>query len=91
LLLIYKASFRTYQKYKIFSPDKAKAYCNLEAVLLDTRTGIVPFTILVSRTYVADEQKSDMNFQETIRKTQLSALESALSEVGDKVVDFLSH
>lgn len=91
LLLIYRASFKTYEKYKVFSPDKTKAYCNLEAVLLDTRTGIVPFTILVSRTYVAEEQEGDMNFSETIRKAQLSALESALSEVGDEVVTFLSH
>lgn len=90
LLLIYKASFRTYEKYKLFSPDKSKAYCNLEAVLLDTRTGIVPFTILVSRTFTAEEKKSDMSFYETIRKAQLSALESALTEVGDEVVKFLS-
>jgi hypothetical protein len=90
-LLVYHASFQTYQKYRLFSPDKSKAYCNLEAVLLDTRTGIVPFTILVSRTYTADELKTDMNFHETIRKAQLSALESALSEVGDKVAEFLSH
>lgn len=91
LLLVYKASFRTYQKYKFFKPDQSKAYCHLEAVLLDTRTGIVPFTTLVSRTFVANEQKSDMNFQETIRKAHLSALESALYEVGDEVVDFMSH
>lgn len=91
LLLIYKASFRTYEKYRVFSPDESKAYCNLEAVLLDTRTGIVPFTLLVSRTFVAEEQKNDMNFHETIRKAQLTALESALSEVGDEVVKFMSH
>lgn len=91
LLLIYKTSFRTYQKYVFFSPDKSKAYCSLEAVLLDTRTGIVPFTILVSRAYTAEEEKTDMNFYETIRKAQLAALESALSEVGDAVVQFLSH
>lgn len=91
LLLIYKASFKTYEKYKWLDPDETKAYCDLEAVLLDTRTGIVPFTILVSRTYTAAEQKTDMNFYETIQKAQLSALESALSEVGNEVVDFLSH
>jgi hypothetical protein len=91
LLLIYKASFRTYEKYKVFSPDKTKAYCNLEAVLLDTRTGIVPFTVLVNRDFTAEEQKSDMNFYETTRKAELLALENALSEVGDDVLNFLSE
>jgi hypothetical protein len=89
-MLIYKASFRTYEKYRLFSPDKTKAYCNLEAVLLDTRTGIIPFTILVSRTFTAEKQESDMNFYETMRKAELKALKSALSEVGDEVVNFLS-
>lgn len=90
LLLIYKASFRTYVKYKVFSPDKTKAYCNLESVLLDTRTGIVPFTILVSRTFTAEQNTSDMSFHETIPKAELKALGSALYEVGDEVLEFLS-
>ncbi len=89
LLLIYKASFRTYQKYKVFSPDKSKAYCSLEAVLLDARTGIVPFTLLVSRTFTAEENNGDMNFHETIRKAELSALKSALDEVGIEIVKFM--
>lgn len=91
LLLIYRSSFRTYEKYKVFSPDKTKAYCNLEAVLLDTRTGIVPFTILVNRTFTAEQEQSDMSFYETIRKAELLALESALTEVGVEVVRFLSE
>lgn len=91
LLLIYKATFRNYEKYKFFSPNKTKAYCSLEAVLLDTRTGIVPFTILVSRTFTAEEEKGDMSFYETIRKTELSALKSALEEVGIEVVKFMSE
>ena len=90
LLLIYKASFRNYRKYRVFSPDKTKAYCSLEAVLLDTRTGIVPFTILVSRTFTAEKNKSDMNFYETIRKAELSTLKSALDEVGVEVGKFMS-
>jgi hypothetical protein len=90
LLLIYKATFRTYEKYKVFSPDKSKAYCNLEIVLLDTRTGIVPLTILVTRTFTAEQTTSDMSFHETIRKAELKALGSALSEVGDEVARFLS-
>ncbi len=90
LLLVYKASCMSYEKYKAFSPDKTKAYCNLEAILLDTRTGIVPFTILVNRTFTAEEQGSDMNFYETIRRAELKALESALTQVGDAVVEFLT-
>ena len=91
LMLIYTTSFRTYEKHKVFSPDKTKAYCSLEAILLDTRTGIVPFTILVTKTFTAEKQRSEINFYETVRKAELLALESALSEVGDELVKFLAE
>ncbi|MBN1553499.1 MAG: hypothetical protein JXA11_02045 [Phycisphaerae bacterium] len=90
LLLIYKTSFNTYEKYQLFKPDQSKAYCTVEAVLLDTRTGIVPFTVLTTQTYTAEKQSDDMSFYETIRKAELKALQSALSEIGDRVTQFMS-
>ena len=91
MLLIYKTSFRSYEKYDLFSPDKVKAYCNLEAVLLDTRSGIVPFTTLVSRTFTAEKSRDDLSLYETLRKAELTALESALLEVGSEVTEFLAR
>lgn len=89
LLLIYRASCRTYEKYRFFSPDKSKSYCNVEAVLLDTRTGIVPFTVTASRNFVAQKRDEDLNIRETMRRAELNALADGLGEVGDEVVDFL--
>jgi hypothetical protein len=89
LLLLYQASCRTYEKYRIFSREKSKSYCNVEAVLIDTRTGIVPFTVTTSRDFVAEKSDKDMNMTETIRRAELSALGTALGEVGERVVEFL--
>ena len=89
LLLIYQASCRTYEKYRFLSPDKAKSYCNVEAVLLDIRTGIVPFTVTASRNFTAEKKEGDLNLNETIRRTELNAISEALEEVGDEVVKFL--
>jgi hypothetical protein len=89
LLLIYQASCRTYEKYRFLSPDKVKSYCAVEAVLLDTRSGIVPFTASVSRDFAAEKSDADLNLIETMRRVELNALREALGEIGDKVVDFL--
>ena len=89
LLLIYQASCRTYEKYRFFSPDKSKSYCNVEAVLLDTRTGIVPFTVTASRDFFAEKRSEDLNLKETMRRAELNALAEALAEVGEEVVRFL--
>ena len=89
LLLIYNASCRTYEKSRLFGPDKSKSYCNVEAILLDTRTGIVPFTVTASRDFFAEKSDQDLNLDETMRRTELNALADALGEVGDAVVRFL--
>jgi hypothetical protein len=89
LLLLYQASCRTYEKYRFFSPDKSKSYCNVEAVLIDTRTGIVPFTVTASRDFIAEKSPTDMNLTETIRRAELTALRAALGEAGDRIVSFL--
>ena len=89
LLLIYQPSCRTYEKYRFLSPDKVKSYCTVEAVLLDTRSGIVPFTATASRDFIAEKSDTDLNLIETMRRVELNALREALGEIGDKVVDFL--
>lgn len=89
LLLIYRAKYCTYAKDRFISPDKSKSYCTVEAVLLDTRTGIVPFTATASCDFVAQQDKEDLNFGETMRRTELHALADGLAEVAEKVVGFL--
>lgn len=91
LLLIYQAACRTYDKYRFFSPDEAKSYCNVEAVILDVRTGIVPFSVTTSRDFMVRENKEDMNFRETMARAELRALSDALAEVGDETVSFIAR
>ena len=91
LLLIYRAACRTYDKYRFFTPDEAKSYCNVEAVILDTRTGIVPFSVTASRDFMTKETREDLNFQETLARAELAALADALQEVGGEVVKFLAR
>lgn len=91
LLMVYQAACRTYDKYRLFAPNEAKSYCNVEAVILDVRTGIVPFTVTVSRDFMTRVNKQDLNFQETQARAELKALADALAEVGDEVVGFLAR
>ncbi|MBT8419346.1 MAG: hypothetical protein KJO08_00635 [Gammaproteobacteria bacterium] len=46
---------------------------------------------MVNRTFTAEEKKGDISFYETIRKAELSALQSALEEVGVEVVNFMAE
>jgi hypothetical protein len=90
LLLIYQTSCRTYDRNRLFAAGSSKAYCNIEALLLDTRTGIVPFTTTASEEFTTTQSKADTSFYETMRKAELSAIRSALLKVATQASGFLA-
>lgn len=91
LLLVYRSYCRSFERHRIFSANESRAYCGVEAVLLDTRTGLVPFTSIASHTFDIKKNAADTNFRETILKAQLAATAEALSKVSGEIVEFLSH
>lgn len=91
LLLTYRSSCQNFEKYRFIKADETQAYCTVEALLLDVRTGIVPFTSVTSQQFQAAANDSDMNFQETVKKAELEALAKALHEVADNIVKYLEN
>ncbi|MBD3649642.1 MAG: hypothetical protein HUJ31_19790 [Pseudomonadales bacterium] len=91
LLLAYKSGCRSFEKYRLFRPDTARAYCSVEAVLLDVRTGLVPFTITVTETYEVSTGAEDMNLRESILKAQLQAMTKAMNDISARTVTFLAE
>ena len=61
----------------------------VEALLLDTRTGIVPFTTTAREEYTTTKGKDDLSIDETYKKAELTALRKALDAIGDDVAAFL--
>jgi len=90
LLLVYRSSCRSYQKYRFVSPDETKAYCSVEAALLDIRKGIVPFTSVSTNEFMTVKDPADTNFSETKKKAELEAISKSLGEVAKELVSFLS-
>lgn len=90
LLLLYRTSTQTYEKERLLAPNKAKSYCYVEAVLLDVRTGLVPFASASMKTFVAEKRPDDANIWETRRRAELKAAAEGLAEITDELVGFLS-
>lgn len=91
LLLIYRSYCQSFERYRLFAADESRAFCGVEAVLLDTRTGLVPFTSVTSQAFDIKKRDADINFRETIMRAQLGAVSHALSTVSDEVVAFLEQ
>lgn len=90
LLLVYRSYCQSFDRYRVFGADRSRAYCGVEAVLLDTRTGLVPFTTVATRSYDVVEDQSDTSFRETRLKAQLDATAAALGDVSTEIVQFFA-
>ena len=89
LLLVYQTSGRAYNRPKIIGPDEVKARQVVEAILLDVRTGIVPFASTSAQEFTAKKSKDDFNFSETIAKAELKAVGLGLTKVADDLARFV--
>ncbi|MEW6249274.1 MAG: hypothetical protein AB1716_01390 [Planctomycetota bacterium] len=91
LVLLYQASSHSYNRTRAFAADETRAYCVVEAFLLDARTGVIPFTSVKTETYAAKKERGDIDFAETIQKSEMTATGRALDRVAGEMVDFLNH
>jgi hypothetical protein len=76
-------------QYRTFAKDKAKAYSTRELVLLDVRTGLVPFTRVVSRERLEVKQPADLDLSETMRRAEQGSATDALKGAADDLVTFV--
>lgn len=85
-VFVFKSDCQAYERYRMFRASEAKAFCNVEAALLDIRTGIVPLTAQVLRDFTVKKNSSDANMIETVRRAETEALQAALGEAGSLIV-----
>lgn len=89
LLLVFRVGSDTYSQYRAFAKDKVKAYSTCEMVLLDVRTGLVPFTRVVSREQLELKQPTDLDLSETMRRAEQESAEQALKAAAEDLVTFV--
>lgn len=89
MLLVFQLNSDVYQKYRLFMPDQVKAFCTCEGFLLDTRTGLIPFSKIVTKELMTTKTASDANFTETIVRAENEAALLALSDLGKEIGEFV--
>jgi len=88
LLLVFRIRSETYSQYRTFQKDKVKAYSTCEMVLLDVRTGLVPFSKIVSRERLELKESTDLDLSETMRRAEQTSAAEALKAAAEDLVNF---
>jgi hypothetical protein len=89
LLLVFRVGSDIYSQYRTFAKDKVKAYSTCELVLLDVRTGLVPFTRVVSRECLELKQPNDLDLSETMRRAKELSADETLKAAAEDLVSFM--
>lgn len=89
LLFVYRVPCQQFRRNRFVRADEAKAYCLAEGVLLDVRTGIVPFSAVASASFGASQTRDDLSAYETARRSQREAISRALAELAGELSAFL--
>lgn len=89
LLLVFRVGSDIYSQYRTFSKDRVKSYSTCELVLLDIRTGLVPFTRVVSREQLELQKPEDFDLSETMRRAKQVSAAATLKVAADDLVSFL--
>jgi hypothetical protein len=89
MLLVYRVGTDTFSQSRLFTKDKVKAYSTCEVVLLDVRTGLVPFTRVVSRERLEAKQPADFDLSETMRRAEELSSADALKAAAEDLVSFI--
>lgn len=91
VLLIFSIQSDIYYKYKAFKKDEAKAFATCEVVLMDIRTGMIPFSQVVTKEKFTRKGSSDLTAEELRRRAEQEAVLMTLAEVGEKVSNFINQ
>lgn len=90
MLMVFRISSNVYEKYRFLQSTQAKAYSTCEIFLLDVRTGLIPFSKIVTTEFLATKESSDANFTETMARSEKEASLLSLKQIGMDTVAFLN-
>lgn len=90
ILLVFASSSDIYYKSKVLKKDETKAYATTEAFIMDIRTGLVPFSTMITKDFLAKKMPVEAK-EETRRRAQRLAVLMTLDEVGKRVNVFLKR
>lgn len=91
LVLVYAINSDVYSKYKVFSSTDIKAFATTQLLMMDVRTGLVPFSDIATKDYSGQKTKDELDIAEARRRIQNEAVLLTIEEIGKKMTGFLSQ
>ena len=91
LLLIFHIKSDLYYKYKMFKKNEVKAFATCESLLMDIRTGVIPFSDVLTHDILKKKDGEDFNNDELRKRAIQEASQLTLESLGNDLIDFFKN
>jgi hypothetical protein len=90
IAVIFTINTDTYSKYKFLAKADFKCLANTQLIILDIRTGLILFTSVVTKDATGQKKEGELDNTEAMKRIQYEAALLTLSDIGQKINDFLA-
>ncbi|MEL6544744.1 MAG: hypothetical protein AAFQ82_08965, partial [Myxococcota bacterium] len=90
LLLIYRTRSQLITDHNVFSVDEIRSQAVAEVMLMDVRSGAIPYSQAFEANHVEAQSKNDASGYETRKRADLQVTDKVLNKMAEAVTDFLS-
>ncbi|WP_157807104.1 hypothetical protein [Algoriphagus formosus] len=91
LVVIYSINSDLYSNYKVFAKTDIKAFATTQLILMDVRTGLIPFSTIVTREFQSKRMDGELNDNEAANRVKNEAVLLTIQEIGDQINQFLNQ
>lgn len=67
-MVIYSINSDIYSQYKLFSKTNINAFATTQLIILDVRTGLVPFTTITTKDFQDKKNDKELNESEAVNR-----------------------
>ncbi len=90
VVVAYVISTDIYSKYKFFTKPDIKAFATTQLIMLDVRTGLIPFSAIATKDQLSKKLPTELDNDEAANRTQKEAVLLTIDEIGQKLSDFIN-
>ena len=90
-VLIVRTASRGHRNDRVFAKDEARAYCEAECVVLDVRTGTIPYTSVAQGEATIMKSDGEFSLTETAFRAEKEAIANAMAENVAGLLAFLER
>lgn len=91
IVVVYAISADIYSKYKVFTKPAIKAFATTQLIVLDVRTGLIPFSTIVSKDQLSKKQPEELDNNEAANRIQKEAVLLTIDEISRQLTAFLGR